>query len=95
MIRFIVENISSKADINGNRHHLTRVTSTKTGCYLFSESGGQDNIGFFIRKNGIEWDEMYTVNRELPIRQWNKLNKDCRQYWEHELKPENILNLEI
>lgn len=77
MIKLIVEHINSKIDINGNRYWIAKLTSTKTGKKLMFKSPHSSNTIGLI---DLEWNEMHVITTELPIREFNSIDKCVALY---------------
>jgi hypothetical protein len=88
MKRFIIETISSRRDINGNRYHLCIVTDTLNGDRSVKfESGGDRNGPIIMRRLVKDWGLIHEQQSELPIRQWNAYRKASGPWMlEHEAK---------
>ena len=97
MIRFIVETISSKTDLNGNRYHIATVTSTKTGKYLYLDSvGGDSNApGLIKRLADLDWEELHSSNCSEPIRRYQEIRKYRKTgIYEHQVTTKMLKSLE-
>ena len=99
MIRFIVETVSSKTDINGNRYHFATVTSTKTGKTLnLASVGGDSNAVRLVKsKLDLDWSEIHSTNQTEMIRDWNRMNSfDYRKeaLYEHQVDATMLKRLE-
>jgi len=79
MIRFIINTTVSKRDMYGNCYNYSTVTSTKTGRRFtvhasYGSSG--DNIKSKLRQSGLEWEEINYSECVIPIREFNRLEKN-------------------
>jgi hypothetical protein len=87
MKRFIIETITSRRDINGNRYHLCIVTDALTDKVIKFESGGDRNGPIIMRRIVKDWALIHEQQSELPIRQWNAYRKASGPWMlEHEAK---------
>ena len=99
MIRFIVKTVSSRTDVNGNRYHFCIITTTQDRQRsLIVKDIGESNGKGMLRSAGLDWEEIYSVEYTLPIREFNRRKKMHENgesaYWEHEVTAEMILDLE-
>jgi len=94
MITLMVHTMSSKADINGNRYHIARITSAKTKNAILVSTYGEGNIIHKLRSFGFEWEDLYETNETIGKRRLNHLAQTANCY-EHELTMEMLENLEI
>ena len=74
MIKLIVELTDSVCDTNGNTHHFVKVTSTRTGNYIFFEDPHQ-NASDILSRAGVAWDEVYKVTETIKVSDWRRLNR--------------------
>jgi len=62
-LKYEVKTVSTRADINGNRYHLTQVTDLKTGKTLYVEADGQQSVANRLRKIlGVSFQELLVDN---------------------------------
>lgn len=98
MIRFIIETVSSRRDINGNRYHYATITSTATEKRLkVRDIGGPSNArGMVMNANPAYCGELYSVEREIPIREFDRARRfhETGAFMEHEVTATMICDLE-
>ena len=107
-IRFVIDNINSKRDINGNCYWAARITSTVTNKSIWLlNHGGDRNAEIQIHQlTGYDYPAVKTINREMPIRKYfavyhrqEQLRKEhgseAGYYYEWELTTEILSNLEM
>ena len=70
-IKLIVNHTYSKGDIYGNVYWFCKVTSTKTGKSVVFTTPHESNTKGLIREMGFEWEDMYSTEKQLPIRRFN------------------------
>lgn len=99
-IRFIVEQVSSARDRNGNCYHFAHITSTTTGKRLTIVDCGRGNPknlacrALDLEKHPNVWAAVHCVESEIPIRQWQNAVKHFKRRYEHEITLQDILALE-
>ena len=106
-IRFIVDNINSRRDINGNCYWCARIMSTVSNKSLWLlNHGGDRNAEILVhRLTGHDYPAVKTINRELPIRRYfavynaqerfrKEHGKEAGFYYTHELTAEILAALE-
>lgn len=76
MIRFIIEHLSSRRDVNGNCYWISIVISTKTSGRIMFTTPHYSNTESLLR-NAMEWSEMHSATTiDIPIRQFNEYRKN-------------------
>ena len=75
MIKYIIHTDTSATDINGNRYHFARVTSTRTGKSLVIDSvGGDSNAPALVhRALNLDWSELHYTNSTHRKRDWQRM----------------------
>ena len=78
-IKYIIDSVEWFDKANGNAYGSTRVISTATGetvkVFPFQYGNGHNNALIFKRDNGLEWGEIYEVERtgtRKQAEQWGK-----------------------
>ena len=104
-IRFIIETVSSKTDVNGNSYHFCIITSTQTGRGLrvldTTRNNGLSRVADAIRSQGETYDvynKCYTVECEVPKRDYQRRAKAIERAgnwsYDHQVSSKEILQLE-
>lgn len=73
MIKYILETVTSKRDVNGNCYHLGVVTRTSDGKTISSNIGGPSTLTHHARHAGLGWEEVYTVQCVVSKRELTRL----------------------
>ena len=75
MIKYIVDTTSSHTDLNGNRYHFSVITNCRTHNVISVKTYSHSNATHLLRKNGVDWSEIHSTESQLPIREFNRLEK--------------------
>ena len=74
MIKIIAIHYHSKLDINGNSYWFSVLTDTRDrNNKLAVKTPHESNTVAMLRKAGLDWEEIYDHEHQLPIRQFNNL----------------------
>ena len=81
VIKFIIETVTSSRDVNGNRYHIAVVTRTDNHECFRTIVGGDSNAQHYARCAGLEWSELYNVQRVVSKRtyKWTSKNVGYRE----------------
>lgn len=78
MIKFLVDIVSSKRDLNGNCYHAATITRTSDNLQLAGTIDSPGNVYSYICRAGLAafgQNEVHETQTTLPIRQFNALTK--------------------
>jgi len=85
MIKFIIETVTSSRDVNGNCYHIAVVTRTDNHEYFRTQVGSESNAVHYARCAGLDWNELYNVQRIVSKRTYKWTSKNVG-YRERELE---------
>jgi len=85
MIKFIIETVTSRRDVHGNCYHIAVITRTDNNECFRTDVGGKDNALHYARRAGLEFNELYNVQCEVPKKYFKWLSRDVK-YREPELE---------
>lgn len=87
-IKYVIETVGSKVDINGNRRFFVNIFSTKTGKHFSFLANGQFVGIMSVQIKGKCRHENYLdFSVTLPIREFNRYAKEIK-FKEHEITEE-------
>lgn len=98
-IRFLVDTVSSARDINGNRYHWARITSTVTGRSLAILETSATNPETYANRAcallGVDsWPAVHSSHTEdVPKREWAH-GRPADGVYDHLVTPQMIVDLE-
>ena len=76
-VKLLIHNIYSRRDSNGNVYWLAQLTSTASGKTGLVHSVSDSNASMNARNAGLEWGEFTCTEAQLPIREFNRLQKQA------------------
>ena len=81
MIKFIIETVTSSRDRSGNCYHIAVITRTDNHECFRTQVGGESNAQYKARSAGLEWSELYNVQRVVSKRtyKWTSKNVGYRE----------------
>lgn len=84
-IRLIIENTNSRRDYYGNVYCYSTIIRASDRQYLRFRTPSRSNTMGVVRQAGFNWDEVFEVEKTLPIREWNRCAREIERCVDPEL----------